>query len=158
MSLSITVELGYELEVRAKTKDVFALLANVPESASYYPQVQEVSEIGKNTYLWEMEKIGLGGLQFQTVYAAKYTSNKTKGTIVWTPVQGQGNALVGGSWTLTDNKKSTHLVLQVQAELALPAPELMRRVITPLVEAEFEHLTEKYIDNLIEVFGGEVDA
>ncbi len=156
MSLTITVELGYELEVKAKAKDVFVLLSNVPESASHYPQVHEVSEIGKNTYLWEMEKIGLGGLQFQTIYAAKYTSSKPKGTIVWTPVPGQGNALVGGSWTITDNKKSTHLVLQVQAELSLPVPEMMRRVITPLVEAEFEHLTEKYIDNLIEVFGGEV--
>jgi len=156
MSLSVLVELGYELEVRARVKDVFALLSDVPQSASHYPQVLEVSEIGKNTYLWEMEKIGLGALQFQTVYAAKYTSNKAKKTIVWTPVEGQGNALVGGSWTLTDNKTSTHIVLQVQATLQLPVPELMRMVVTPLIEAEFEHLTEKYIDNLIEVFGGEV--
>ncbi len=38
----------------------------------------------------------------------------------------------------------------------LPAPPLMKPVLQPLVEFEFEHLTEKYIDNLIEHFGGEV--
>ena len=35
-------------------------------------------------------------------------------------------------------------------------PAMMKPVLHPLVEAEFERLTERYIDNLIERFGGEV--
>jgi hypothetical protein len=31
----------------------------------------------------------------------------------------------------------------------------MKIVVAPLVEAEFEKLTEQYIDNLIKRFGGE---
>ena len=54
------------------------------------------------------------------------------------------------------NVKGTHVVLAVQAELDLPLPAMMKPVLHPLVQAEFERLTERYIDNLITRFGGEV--
>ena len=96
----------------------------------------------------EMEKIGVAQIKLQTVYACKYTANKAKGTVVWTPVKGEGNALVSGSWKIKDNKKSTHLVLNVEAEVTLPLPALMELVATPVVEAELERLTEQYIAKL----------
>jgi len=71
-------------------------------------------------------------------------------------VPGEGNALVSGSWKITDKKKSTHLVLKLQGELTLPLPGLMKKMVTPVVEAEFEKLVEQYIDNLTQHFGGEV--
>jgi len=38
----------------------------------------------------------------------------------------------------------------------VPLPALMKMVVVPVVQAEFEKLVEKYIDNLIREFGGEV--
>jgi carbon monoxide dehydrogenase subunit G len=102
-----------------------------------------------------MEKIGIASINLQTIYASKYVSIKSKGSVVWTPVKGEGNALVSGSWTIKDNKKSTHLTLQVQGELTIPLPGLMKMVVAPVVEAEFEKMTEQYIDNLTKHFGGE---
>ena len=102
-----------------------------------------------------MAKIGIGSVNLQTVYAAKYVSNKAKGTVTWTPVPGEGNALVSGSWKITGNKKSTNLVLNITGELTLPVPALMKMVVEPLVEAEFERMTEQYIANLATRFGGE---
>jgi carbon monoxide dehydrogenase subunit G len=156
MSITIPVELGFEFEVKASAKEVFAVLSDVPVSASHYPHVEQLVDLGGGAYRWEMENIGVGAIQLQTVYASKYVSNKSKGTVVWTPVKGEGNALVSGSWTITANKKSTHIVLQVEAEMSLPLPALMKMVVAPLVEAEFERMTERYIANLIERFGGEV--
>jgi len=71
-------------------------------------------------------------------------------------VEGEGNALVSGSWKVTDKKTSTHLVLKIQGELSLPLPGLMKKMIAPVVEAEFEKLVEQYIANLTQHFGGEV--
>ncbi len=156
MAITLNVELGYEFEVHAKAKDVFAVLADVPTSASFYPGVETITDLGKGVYRWEMEKIGLPQISFQTVYASKYTSNKTKGTVVWKPVADQGNTLVSGDWLVTPGKKSTSIVLHVEVELELPLPALAKLVVGPIVEAEFERLTEQYIDNLIEKFGGEV--
>jgi hypothetical protein len=62
---------------------------------------------------------------------------------------------VSGSWKITDNKKSTKLVLTIEGAVTLPLPGLMKMVVTPVVEAEFEKMTEQYIDNLTKRFGGE---
>jgi carbon monoxide dehydrogenase subunit G len=156
MSITVSIELGFEFDVKAPAKEVFAVLADVPESASHYPKVDQLVDLGGGAYRWEMEKIGIGALNLQTVYASKYVANEAKGTVVWTPVKGEGNALVSGSWKIKEKKKSTTVVLQVQAELSLPLPALTKMVVEPVIEAEFEKLTEQYIANLIERFGGEV--
>ncbi|MFO1263256.1 MAG: SRPBCC family protein [Rhodoferax sp.] len=156
MLTTIALELGYEFTVKASVADVFGVLADVPTSASFYPGVDQLVDLGGNAYRWEMEKIGLPHLTLQTIYASRYTSNKAKGTVSWTPVPGEGNARVSGSWKITTAKPGTHVVLAVQAELDLPLPAMMKPVLHPLVQAEFERLTERYIDNLITRFGGEV--
>ena len=155
MTVNVTIDLGYEFEVKASAKDVFAVLSDVPTSVSHFPKVHKLVDLGSGVYRWEMEKVGTAQVNIQTIYASKYVSNKSKGTVVWTPVDGVGNALVGGSWKITDNKKSTGLVLKIEGDIAVPLPGLMKMVVQPVVKSEFEKLVEQYIQNLIKKFGGE---
>jgi hypothetical protein len=67
-----------------------------------------------------------------------------------------GNALISGSWDITDKKKSTALVLKLEGEVQVPLPGLMKAVVAPVVVSENEKLVEGYIANLIKRFGGEV--
>ncbi|MEY4100080.1 MAG: hypothetical protein RL300_1251 [Pseudomonadota bacterium] len=156
MTITVNIDLGYEFAVRADYNTVFDTLSDVPKSASFFPKVEQLVDLGDGVYRWEMAKIGVAQLSLQTIYASRYTSNKAKGSIVWTPVQGHGNALVSGSWSVSDKKTSTHLELQIQGELTLPLPGLMKTMIAPVVELEFEKLVEQYIDRLSQHFGGEV--
>jgi carbon monoxide dehydrogenase subunit G len=157
MSVNVPIELGYAFEVRAKYDEVFALLADVPRSVSHFPHVQKLTNLGDGVYKWEMQKVGTAQIHLQTVYASRYAGDKARGTVTWTPVQGVGNALVGGGWQITDNKgQSTKCVLRIRGTVDVPLPGVMKPVVGPLVEGEFEKLVEKYIDNLIAVFGGEV--
>jgi hypothetical protein len=112
--------------------------------------------LGDDVYKWEMEKVGTKEIGIQTIYASKYRSDKAKGTVSWTPVKGVGNALVGGHWKISDKKKSTHIELKIDGAMDLPFPGLMKVVVQPVVEGEFEKLVDKYIANLIKAFGGEV--
>lgn len=155
MAIKVNIDLGYEFAVKADFATVFDTLSDVPTSASFFPKVDKLVDLGKNTYRWEMAKIGLTQVNLQTIYASKYTSNKAKGSVVWTPVEGEGNALVSGSWKIVDKKTSTHLELNIQGELTLPLPGLMKMVVGPVVEGEFEKMVEQYIDNLTQHFGGE---
>jgi carbon monoxide dehydrogenase subunit G len=156
MTVNVTIDLGYEFDVKASAKDVFAVLSDVPVSASHFPKVHQLVDLGDSVYRWEMEKVGTAQVNIQTIYASKYVSNKAKGTVVWTPVKGEGNALVSGSWKITDNKKSTNIVLKIDAEVVVPLPGLMKMIVAPVVESEFEKLVDKYIANLTKKFGGEV--
>jgi carbon monoxide dehydrogenase subunit G len=156
MAITVKIDLGYEFEVKAKAAEVFELLSDVPTSVGHFPKVEQLVDMGGGVYRWEMEKVGTAQVNIQTVYASKYVSDKAKGTVKWTPVKGVGNALVGGSWKIVDNKKSTAITLAIQGEVEVPLPGLMKMVVVPVVQGEFEKLVEKYIDNLIQRFGGEV--
>jgi carbon monoxide dehydrogenase subunit G len=156
MAVSVDIDLGYEFTVKAAYKDVFDTLSDVPTSVSHFPKVDQLVDQGGGVYRWEMEKVGTAQVNIQTIYASKYVSDRKKGTIVWTPVKGVGNALVGGSWKISEGKKGTALELKISGTVEVALPALMKVVVTPVVKGEFEKLVEKYIDNLIKRFGGEV--
>jgi carbon monoxide dehydrogenase subunit G len=156
MSITVKIDLGYEFSVKAPYGDVFDLLADVPASVAFFPKVDQLVDLGDGVYRWEMEKVGTAQVNIQTVYASRYLSDKAKGSVKWTPVKGVGNALVSGSWDIQDKKKATAVTLAIQGEITLPLPGLMKMVVAPIVEGEFEKLTDQYVDNLIKRFGGEV--
>lgn len=156
MAISVNIDLAYEFDVNAKAAEVFDVLSDVPTSASHFPKLDKLTDLGDGAYQWEMAKVGTAQVNIQTVYASKYVSNKAKGTVVWTPVKGVGNAQVGGNWKIVDNKTSTNITLSIKGTVDVPLPGLMKMVVAPVVEGEFEKLVDKYIDNLIKRFGGEV--
>ena len=155
MTITVNIDLGYEFDVKSGTDEVFDVLADVPTSASHFPKVDKLIDLGDGVYRWEMAKIGIAQINLQTIYASKYVSNRAKGTVIWTPVKGEGNALVSGDWKISSKKKASHIVLQIKGELTLPLPGLMKMVVAPVVEGEFEKMIEQYIDNLTKRFGGE---
>ena len=155
MTVTVAIDLGYEFAVKAPFKEVFDVLSDVPESVSHFPKVDKLVDMGDGVYRWEMAKVGTAQVNIQTVYASKYVSDRKKGSVVWTPVPGVGNALVGGSWKIVDQKKSTALEFKVSGTVNVALPGLMKMVVVPVVQGEFEKLVEKYIDNLIKRFGGE---
>lgn len=157
MGVSVDIDLGYEFAVKAPFAEVFDVLSDVPTSASFFPKVDKLVDMGENTYRWEMQKVGTQQVNLQTVYASQYVSDKKKGSVVWTPVKGVGNAQVSGSWAIKNNKTSTALTLKIKGTVETPLPGLMKMVVVPVVKGEFEKLVEKYIDNLIKRFGGEVE-
>ena len=156
MTVNVNLDLGYEFAVKAPYHTVFELLADVPASASHFPKLDQLVDLGNGVYRWEMAKIGVAKFVLQTIYASKYVSDAAKGSVVWTPVKGEGNALVSGSWKVVDKKKSTHLTLHIKGVVEMPLPSLVKMIVVPAVQAEFEKLVEQYIDNLTKTFGGEV--
>jgi carbon monoxide dehydrogenase subunit G len=157
MAITVDIDLGYEFTVKAPIQDVFDIVSDVPTSAAFFPKVDKLTDLGGNTYRWEMEKVGTAQVNIQTVYACKYAADRKKGTVTWTPVKGEGNALVSGHWKLKDVKGHTAIEFKVFGTVDVPLPGLMKVVVMPVVRSEFEKLVEKYIDNLIKKFGGEIE-
>ena len=157
MAVKVHLDVGYEFEVKARFGDVFALLSDVPASIAHMPKVEKLTDLGGGVYQLEMQKVGTAQAHIQTVYASKYVNDRRHGTVQWTPVPGVGNALVAGSWKITDHHgRSTRLVLKIDGTADVPLPAMMKVVVEPIVKAEFEKVIEKYIANLIREFGGEV--
>ena len=156
MTLNVKIDLGYEFDVKANASDVFAVLSDVTTSARFFPKVDKLVNLGGGGYRWEMDTICIASVNVPTIYACKYVSDKTKGIVVWSPIKSEGNALMWGSWTIRENKKTTNLVLQINGDLEIPLPSMMKMVVAPIVAHEYEKMIEKYIDNLSQKFGAEV--
>ena len=154
MAITVKIKMHHEFTVKAQAKAVFDLLADVPESAKHFPNVGKLTELGKNAYRWELGKAGTEKFNLQTVYACTYLADRKKGTITWSPIVGEGNGLISGHWSVTDNKKSTTIVFEMHGELTLPVSSLAKMIVAPLVASENEKTNLQYFKNLTKHFGG----
>jgi len=82
MTVTVSIDLGYEFAVKAPFKEVFDLLSDVPTSVSHFPKVDKLVDLGDGVYRWEMAKVGRAQVNIQTVYASKYVSDRKKGTVL----------------------------------------------------------------------------
>ena len=46
MTMNVKIDLGYELDVKANASDVFTVLSDVPTSASFFPKVDKLVDLG----------------------------------------------------------------------------------------------------------------
>lgn len=154
MAITVNIGMEHDFTVKASAKAVFDLLANVPASAEHFPHVEQLTELGKNAYRWEIAKIGTEKFNMQTIYACTYAADRKKGRISWTPIKGEGNALISGHWQITDNKTSTTIHFEMHGELTLPVSSLVRMIVAPLASAENTKVNKQYLANLTRHFGG----
>lgn len=156
MTVHVPFDLAYELEVRADADAVYRVLADVPLSASHFPGLEQLVDLGHGAYRWELARLGTEHVHVQTVYASRYACDARRRSVRWTPVEGVGNASVSGQWVITPRAHGTHLRLELKGELLVPLPALSRALVAPVVLAENERLVERYLHNLAERFGGEL--
>ena len=153
MAITVSIKLNRELELPASYDEAFDLLADVPESASHFPKVRKLVDLGDNTYRWEMEKVGVDKYAIQSVYACKYYADREQGKISWEPVKGEGNGVVSGYWTLqAKGKNATAVKFHTSAELTLPLPGMLKLAISPVIKHEFNSLVDTYMNNLKKAF------
>ena len=153
MAITVSIELSRDFEIPAAYDEVFDLLEDVPRSASHFPKVDKLVDLGGNAYRWEMDKIGVDKHAIQSIYACTYAANRDAGTISWEPVKGEGNGVVKGSWTIKANgDAATAVKFKTSAELTLPLPSLLKLAISPVIKHEFNSLVDTYVANLKKAF------
>jgi ribosome-associated toxin RatA of RatAB toxin-antitoxin module len=153
VAITVSIELNRDLDIPGSYDEVFDLLADVPRSASHFPKVDKLVDLGDNVYRWEMEKIGVDKYTIQTVYASKYKADRDTGKITWEPVKGEGNGVVRGHWRLTaKGDNATHARFHTEAELTVPLPGLLKLAVNPVIKREFNGLVDTYMANLKKAF------
>lgn len=149
MAFVVEVDIATEFEATCTAAFAYEILADVPVSASHFPKLDQLTDLGDGKYRWEMAKIGVDRYSLQTVYASKFVGDPDKLTVKWTPVKGEGNALVSGKWTIKEKKGVCQIKLTTKGEMEMPLPSLVKFVVAPIVKAEFEGMIEQYVANLL---------
>jgi carbon monoxide dehydrogenase subunit G len=155
MSFTVTIDVSKQFETPASPDKVFELLADVPRSASHFPDVEKLEPLGGNAFRWVMEKIAIGDHTLQqTIYACVYCSDPASMSVDWTPVEGEGNARVSGGWRLEPAGTGAKVRLDTKGALEVDLPGFLQFLLAPLIEMAFTQKIDRYIANLKEAFEG----
>lgn len=149
MAFDVKINIKKKFSVSKNIDSVYNLLSDVPASTSHFPDLDQLIEEQANTYRWEMKKMGLGAISFQTIYACKYISDSDAKSIKWTTQKtADQNAIVSGEWILEETGNGCDITLLTDALMTIPLPSLAGIGIKPVVKVEFENLINLYIKNL----------
>jgi carbon monoxide dehydrogenase subunit G len=150
MSFKVKVDISKEISLSCDFDKAFDVFADVRKMAKFFPKVESLTDLGGNSFKWNMEKMGISKYSMAVEYAAKYVFNKNQGLITWTPVAGIGNGANSGSSKVRkagDNK--TVVNFSTELELDIPFTSLAKPIIKPFVESQFKSMLEKFEANII---------
>ena len=151
MSVTIPISVVRDFVTTGPIQGVYEVLADVPNSVSHFPQVEQLVPLGDDKYRWEMERMGTQNHYFQVRYVTQYTRSESEKWIRWTPIK-EGNGSFSGCWELRQEGGKTHVHFENTGHLELPFPRMIKRLVKPFVEKQFQDLLNQYIVNLQKTF------
>ena len=151
MSVTVPISIVRDFVTTAPVQGVYEVLADVPNSVSHFPQVERLVPLGDDKYRWEMEKMGTQSHYFQVRYVSRYTRDETAKWIRWVPMP-EGNGAFSGCWELSRVGNETRVHFENAGHLVLPFPRMLKRIVKPFVEKQFQDLLNQYIANLKRTF------
>lgn len=146
---SSRIERSFHLSVPVEV--AWALIDDVPRWGALFPHVESVEpypEAGPTAFLWRMEPLGPPGVRVRLDYACRYHADAETQTLVWTPVEGVGDARFSGTCVLASHAAGTAGTLRLDAELRVPAPSFLRGVVQPAVAFEMARITDAFLARL----------
>ncbi len=149
MAVILKAHLEERFELPCDFDTAFDFLADVKKTAEYFPDVEQVVDLGDGCYRWEMKETGVSKFRTQPIYACKYVFDRDKGRVEWTPIDGVGNCRNEGSSQMekAGDKTRVHFTTTIEAEA--PIPGFARRIVQPFVDKEFKKKLEIFRDNVI---------
>ena len=151
--LELSSRIQRSIDVSAPPDQVYAVVANVPDSVAHFPELEALVPDG-DAYRWTLKKAGVGKMAMQLVYACKYLTDDDRLAVSWSPVSHVGNAEMSGHWTIEPRGSGTRLTLNNELILRARAPRLLRKAAEPVFVRENQRLMGTYLENLKRTFEG----
>jgi len=148
MAFYVHIDVDKTLVFKAPAQVVFDLLANVPETAAFFPKLASIDEVEEKTYQWKIKEIGQGGYSFSASYTNRYEFDEKNGVISWVPVDSSDNTVIDGCWEIKESNGLSTVKFQSKIVVQLPLSKMVKMVVKPFVQLEFDRLVERYLDNL----------
>jgi len=164
MAFNVQIDVDKTLVFNAPADVVFKQLANVPETADLFPKLASIEQVEDKTFQWKIKEIGQGGYSFSAIYSNLYNMDKTNGVISWASVESSAasaskeNTTIDGSWEITDNNGESSVRFQSKIVVHLPFSKMVKMVVKPFVQLEFDRLVERYLGNIQNHFVSERES
>jgi carbon monoxide dehydrogenase subunit G len=152
--VEVEVDLRYTLKVGWDSKRAFTMVSDIPGSASNFPGLERLDDLGDGVYRWNMRPFELSRFKHQVRYAARYTSDAAAGTVIWTTVGGDGNTRADGIWRVVPDGEGSRLSFENRLAVTIPVPRLVARAARKVVPGIMAKQTRKYLERIAQKMDG----
>ncbi|MEM9996558.1 MAG: SRPBCC family protein [Bacteroidota bacterium] len=150
MTLTVPVDIVREVRVRARAHDALTALSDFPSLLHLFPATEQVERLAGRALRWTVEKLGPPPYAQRIIYACRFHVDEAARRIWWEPTDDNvADDRIHGEVTLREDGSTTLARLSAQAEIVLDGiPFFAKRLAPPIVRAEFERLTDKFVQNI----------
>lgn len=144
------------LEVDWSPEKAFELVADVPRSASCFPGLKQLEDLGDGVFRWHLSTFQLGRFSFPVRYAARYVSDSSESTVTWSTVGSSDNTKADGQWVVRPQGEGARLEFTNRLVVSLPVPRIMVRPARRLAREMTERQLGAYLDRIASKMNGKV--
>lgn len=147
MAVNVNVLIQRDIDVACHARQAFEFLNDIHQTSVLFPKVDKVEPLGEHKWLWEIERMGSGGLTHQVKYAVKY-SNDGSHNIRWQALPDIGNAKVSGEWIIKSTGQQCSLFFKSSSDLELPFPRLMQHMMESVIRKEMDDQVDTFLTRI----------
>lgn len=147
--MKVNISIARSIDVPVPLARVRGLLEDYESTIRRFPKLRRLTSLAPGAYLWEMAPIGsrVANIAHEVAYAARYSVDPEAGRLQWMPLQGHGNASIGGQFHIAPLGQSTRLSFDVRGELRdVPVPLMYRLVAPPFIQGKFTRLVDVFLE------------
>ncbi|MEE2750277.1 MAG: SRPBCC family protein [Myxococcota bacterium] len=152
----IEVPIRRTLEVGWSPQDAFELVADVPRSASHFPGLKKLEDLGDGVFRWHLSSFKVGRFDFPVQYAARYVSDASAQTVTWSTMGSMDNTRSDGEWLVVPHGNGSRLEFTNRLIVSLPVPRLMMRAARRMAREMTERQLGSYLDRMARKMDGTV--
>ncbi|MEW5733690.1 MAG: SRPBCC family protein [Thermodesulfobacteriota bacterium] len=148
MSFFLDLELTRVIELNCGFDKAFDFFSNVESMGKLFPRVEKLEDLGKGSYKWTIEEMGVSKYTLGVIYGAKYSFDKKKGLVTWEPVPGIGNGVSHGKVEIKGKGDKTVVNFHTTLKLEVPFTSLAKPIIKPFAASQFNANLDQFQKNV----------
>jgi hypothetical protein len=151
--MDVDVSIERSASVQAPFARAKQMMLELDATLRLFPKLRQLEPVGERRYAWELEPIGFkpAGIAHVVRYVTDFTVDIDSGRVEWTPVAGQGNSQIAGSWLTRNRGDAIDITLRISGTIGgIRVPLPFRLAVPPFVRSAFTDLVETYLVRLAE--------
>jgi carbon monoxide dehydrogenase subunit G len=124
-----------------------AAIADIETVLNLFPKLKSITHDGAD-YYWDLHPIGAAGVEREVSYGTSITVDNDNRRVDITPIDGHGNAHVGGYLLLSGSDDAPVIELSLGGSVDIDIPFLLRGPAKPFIRDAFERLVQIFADRV----------
>lgn len=145
--MKVEFSLVTQVQPKATAAQFETAIADMESVLNQFPKLKAIKADGAD-YYWELKPIGAAGVERDVAYGTSISVDTENRRVDITPIDGHGNAHVGGYLALTGSDDAPVIELSLGGSVDIDIPFVLRGPAKPFIRDAFERLVQIFAERI----------